>query len=88
MIEGCATLVEDPDELARVKTAADAKNDRIGSGLEEMPGYFSKNRQQRLERGDRLMIKVPLDRVRTWHFGKVRDHYEKASSRKQARSAP
>ncbi len=82
MIEGRAALVEDPDERGRVQTAADAKNERIGSGLEQMPGYFSKNRQQRLERGDRLMIKVPLDRVRTWHFGKVRDHYQKAQPRK------
>ena len=82
MIEGRASLVEDPDERARVQTAADAKNDRIGSGLDEMPEYFSKSRQQRLGRGDRVMIKVPLDRIRTWHFGKVRDHYEKAQSRK------
>ncbi len=82
MIEGRATLVEDQDERDRVQTAADAKNERIGSGLEQMPGYFSKNRQQRLERGDRLMIKVPLDRVRSWHFGKLRDHYRKASTQK------
>jgi len=81
MIEGRASLVADPDERDRVQTAAEAKNKKIGSGLEEMPGYFSKNRQQRLERGDRLMIKVPLDRVRSWHFGKVRDHYQNASRR-------
>ncbi len=80
MIEGRATLVDDPDERGRVQAAADAKNDRIGSGLDEMPGYFSKNRSQRLERGDRLMIKVPLERVRSWNFGKVREHYQKASS--------
>ena len=82
MIEGRATLVEDPDERDRVQIAGDAKNERIGSGLEEMPGHFSENRQQRLERGDRLMIKVPLERVRSWHFGKVRDHYQKAQRRK------
>ena len=81
MIEGRAALVEDPDERARVQMAADAKNERIGSGLDEMPEYFSKSRGQRLERGDRVMIKVSLDRVRSWHFGKVRDHYEKAQSR-------
>jgi len=80
MMEGRATLGEDPAERDRVQAAADAKNERIGSGLEEMPGYFSKNREQRLERGDRLMIKVPLERVRSWHFGKVRDHYQKAAS--------
>ncbi|NQZ95992.1 MAG: pyridoxamine 5'-phosphate oxidase family protein [Myxococcales bacterium] len=81
MIEGQAELVEDSEERARVQAAADAKNARIGSGLEEMPAYFSKNRQQRLERGARVMIKVPLTRVRTWHFGKARDHYERASFR-------
>ena len=81
MIEGRATLVEDPEERGRVQAAAEAKSERIGSGLEEMPGYFSKSRQQRLERGDRLMIKVPLDHVRSWHFGKVRDHYQKAGPR-------
>ncbi len=79
MIEGRATLVEDADERDRVQAAADAKNERIGSGLEQMPGYFSKSRRQRLERGDRVMIKVPLDHVRSWHFGKVRDHYQKTS---------
>ena len=81
MIEGRATLVEDPEERGRVQAAAEAKSERIGSGLEEMPGYFSKSRQQRLERGDRLMIKVPLERVRSWHFGKVREHYQKAGPR-------
>ena len=82
MIEGRAELVEDAEEHARVQAAADDKNARIGSGLDEMPGYFTKNREQRLERGVRVMIKVPLERVRTWHFGKVRDHYQKAQADK------
>lgn len=81
MIEGHAILVEDPEERARVQDAAAAKNDRIGSGLEEMPGYFSKSREGRLDRGDRIMLKVPFDHVRTWDFGKVRAHYEKSASR-------
>ena len=80
MIQGRAIPVEDADERDRVQAAADAKHERIGSGLEDMPGYFSKSRQKRLDRGARLMLKVPLDRVRTWHFGKVRDHYKKPQS--------
>ena len=81
MIEGHATPVEDEAERSRVEAAAEAKNERIGSGLEDMPQYFSKNRKQRLDRGARLMIKVPLERVRTWNFGQVREHYDKAQTR-------
>jgi len=79
MIEGRATIVEGSDEQRRVRDAADAKSDRIGSGLEEMPAYFSKDRRERLDRGDRIMVRVPLDRVRTWDFGSVREHYDGAA---------
>ena len=80
MIEGRAVAVSDPGELARVQAAADAKSQRIGSGTEALPGYFSKSRERRLERGDRVMVKVPLEHVRTWDFGKVKQHYERAAS--------
>ena len=81
MIEGRVVLVEDEDELARVQVASDRKGERIGSGMEEMPAYFSKSRQGRLERRERIMLKVPLDKVRTWNFAQVREYYEKAESR-------
>ena len=78
MIEGRAVPVEDAEELARVQTAADRKSERIGSGMREMPPYFAESRQRRLERGDRVMLRIPLEHVRSWDFGKVREHYRKA----------
>ncbi len=86
MVEGRAVPVTDPEERARVQAAADRKAERIGSGLEEMPSYFRDSRHRRLERGDRVMLKIPFERVRTWDFGKVRDHYRKASGAPRARS--
>lgn len=48
------------------------------NGLEEMPRTFSKSWADRLERGDRPMIRILLEGVRSWDFGKVREHYEQA----------
>jgi nitroimidazol reductase NimA-like FMN-containing flavoprotein (pyridoxamine 5'-phosphate oxidase superfamily) len=80
MIEGRAVPVDDPEELARVQAAADRKAERIGSGMQELPSYFGESRRRRLERGDRVMLRIPLERVRTWDFGKVREHYRKAGA--------
>lgn len=78
MIEGRALQVTDPEEIARVQAAAERKHERIGSGMQELPGYFKPSREARLERGDRVMLRVPLEHVRSWDFGKVREHYRKA----------
>ncbi len=76
MIQGRCVPVTDPDEIARVQAAKEQKNARIGSGLEDMPEWFSGSREQRRERGARVLLKVPLERVSSWNFGQVRDHYE------------
>lgn len=81
MIEGRAVSVDDPEELARVEAAAARKAERIGSGMQGMPGYFGESRRRRLQRGDRIMLRIPLDRVRTWNFAQVREHYEKRGGR-------
>jgi nitroimidazol reductase NimA-like FMN-containing flavoprotein (pyridoxamine 5'-phosphate oxidase superfamily) len=82
MIEGRAVEVTDPEEMARVQAAGERKNQRIGSGTEEMPGYFRQSRHERLARGDRVMLRVPLEHVRTWDFGKVREHYRRAEAQR------
>ncbi len=82
MIEGHARPVDDPEELARVQAAADRKAEQIGSGMEEMPAYFGQSRRRRLERGDRVMLRIPLEHVRTWDFGRVREHYQKAEPKR------
>jgi PPOX class probable F420-dependent enzyme len=75
MIQGRCVPVEDPAEVQRVEAAAAEKSARIGSGIEELPGWFGENRQGRRGRGRRVMLKVPLEKVSTWNFGQVRDHY-------------
>jgi short-subunit dehydrogenase/nitroimidazol reductase NimA-like FMN-containing flavoprotein (pyridoxamine 5'-phosphate oxidase superfamily) len=80
MIEGRAVPVDDPEELARVQAAADRKAERIGSGTQELPAYFAESRRRRLQRGARVMLRVPLERVSSWDFGKARDHYRKAEA--------
>jgi PPOX class probable F420-dependent enzyme len=75
-IEGDATAVTDDEEILRVQDALDKKQQRIGSGIETMPNYFEKSRAERLERGDRILVKIPMTRVRSWNFGKTRSHYD------------
>jgi len=76
-IEGDASEVTDEAEINRVLDAQQEKHRRIGSGTGEMPGYFEKSRSERLQRGDRVMVKIPLAKVRSWDFGKSREHYRK-----------
>ena len=78
-IEGRCTPVEDPDEIARVQAAQAEKDQRIGSGVEDLPAWFSESRTDRLERSDRVLLRIPLGRVYSWDFSKVRDHYTKRS---------
>jgi PPOX class probable F420-dependent enzyme len=74
-VESEAAEVTDDEEILRVQDAQDQKNRRIGSGTESMPGYFSKSRAERLARGDRVLVRIPMTRVRSWDFGKSRAHY-------------
>jgi PPOX class probable F420-dependent enzyme len=74
-IEGEAAEVTDNDEILRVQDAQDEKYQRIGSGTESMPSYFGKSREDRLKRGDRVLVRIPMAQVRSWDFGKARPHY-------------
>ena len=74
-VEGEAAEVTDDEEILRVQDAQDQKNRRIGSGTESMPGYFAQSRAERLARGDRVLVRIPMTRVRSWDFGKSRAHY-------------
>ena len=77
MVEGEAIEVTSDEEILSVQDAQDLKHRRIGSGTEGMPSYFEKSREERLRRGDRILIKIPLTHIRTWDFGKARAHYDK-----------
>jgi hypothetical protein len=81
MIQGCCAPVEDPEEVQRVEVAAAEKNARIGSGIEELPGWFGENRRGRRSRGARVLLKVPMQKVTTWNFGRARDHYARTADR-------
>ncbi|HXK22868.1 MAG TPA: pyridoxamine 5'-phosphate oxidase family protein [Myxococcota bacterium] len=80
MIQGRCVRVEDPEEVRRVEAAAAEKNARIGSGLEGLPDWFGDNRRERRGRGDRVLLKVPLEKVTTWSFGRAREHYARAAA--------
>jgi len=76
-IEGEAREVVDEEEILAVQDAQYAKHQRIGSGTGNLPDYFEKSREERLKRGDRVLVKIPMTRVRSWDFGKTRKHYQK-----------
>jgi len=76
MIQGRCTPVTDPAERDRYEAARQEKNARIGDGMDGMPQWFHGNRQQRLDRGDRILLKVPLEKVTTWDFSRVADYYK------------
>lgn len=77
-IEGHTESVNDPEEIARVEEAQAEKERRIGSGMEEMPEWFSASRSQRVGRGDRVIVRIPMERIHSWDFSKVRDRYARA----------
>ena len=85
MIQGRCVPVEDPEEVRRVEAAAAEKNARIGSGIEDLPGWFGDSRRGRRSRGDRVLLKVPLEKVTTWNFGQARDHYVRTANREAER---
>lgn len=74
-IEGRCRRVEDPEELDRVRRAQGEKTARIGSGMEDLPDWFAKSRRRRLDGGSRVVLCIPMDRIVSWDFSKVRDHY-------------
>jgi len=74
-VEGPCEEVTDDDEIARAQAAQSAKDERIGSGMLEMPDWFEGSREQRLTQGDRVVLRIPMDRVHSWDFSKVRGHY-------------
>ncbi len=76
MIQGRCTAVTDPAEQEQHEKARQEKNARMGDGMDGMPEWFHGNRQQRLNRGDRVLLKVPLEKVTTWDFSKVADYYK------------
>ncbi len=74
-VEGRCERIGDPEEIARVQVAQAEKSLRIGNGLEQLPEWFSGSRARRLDRGARAMLRIPMQRVYSWDFSKVRVHY-------------
>jgi PPOX class probable F420-dependent enzyme len=74
-IEGRAEAVSDPEEIARVEQARLEKQRRIGSGMQELPGWFPESRSRRMRRGRRVLLRIPMQRVYSWDFSKARKHY-------------
>lgn len=74
-VEGRAAPVEDPDERERVGRAMAEKDRRLGSGTRDLPGWFARSREDRLRRGDRVLFRIPMERVYSWDFGRLREHY-------------
>jgi nitroimidazol reductase NimA-like FMN-containing flavoprotein (pyridoxamine 5'-phosphate oxidase superfamily) len=81
MIQGRCVPVEDPEEEVRVMAARAEKDALIGSGTEELPDWFGDSRTSRRDRGTRVLLKVPFEKVTTWNFGQVREHYAAAARR-------
>ena len=78
-VEGRSEEVTDDDEIARAQAAQAAKDERIGSGMRELPEWFSSSRERRLGKGDRVVLRIPMERVHSWDFSKLREHYERLS---------
>jgi PPOX class probable F420-dependent enzyme len=75
MIQGRARRVDDPTEIARVEGAVAEKAARIGGGVDELPAYFFESRRRALARQARAILRISVDRVYSWDFGKTRGHY-------------
>jgi PPOX class probable F420-dependent enzyme len=84
-IEGRCQRVEDPDEIARVAAAQAEKDRRIGSGMGEMPEWFSGSRSRRLGRGERVLLRIPMARVYAWDFSRLRAHYAASGAPREER---
>jgi len=82
-VEGPCEEVTDDDEIARAMAAQSAKDERIGSGMREMPEWFAENREERLGQGNRVVLRIPMERVHSWDFCKVRSHYAREAQENQ-----
>jgi nitroimidazol reductase NimA-like FMN-containing flavoprotein (pyridoxamine 5'-phosphate oxidase superfamily) len=80
-VEGRCEEVTDDEEITRAQAAQAAKDERIGSGMREMPEWFSGSRKRRLGQGDRVVLRIPMERVHSWDFSKLREHYTQPSER-------
>jgi len=87
-IEGACQPVSDNEEILRVQTALGEKDLALGSGMAEMPDWFSESRRQRQSRGDRVILRIPMERVYSWDFSTVRKHYEPAQTSDSANANP
>ncbi len=74
-VEGRCRVVVDPEEVARAEEARRAKARRMGSGLEDLPAWFSESRDRRRVEGRRLWLRIEPERVHSWDFGSLREHY-------------
>jgi PPOX class probable F420-dependent enzyme len=80
-LEGRCEPVQDPDEVARVEQAMAEKDRRLGSGLTELPAWFGRSRSARLGRGERVLLRIPMERVYSWDFSRARRRYEGTDAR-------
>jgi hypothetical protein len=85
-IESACQPVSDPGEIDRALAALGKKDLALGSGMTEMPDWFSKTRDQRRSRGDRVMLRIPMERVYSWDFSKTRRHYKSAEPDRRRRT--
>jgi PPOX class probable F420-dependent enzyme len=74
-VEGRCSAVVDEGELSRVRAARAEKDQRIGSGVEDLPPWFADSRARRLARGERVCLRISMDRVFSWDFARLRGHY-------------
>jgi nitroimidazol reductase NimA-like FMN-containing flavoprotein (pyridoxamine 5'-phosphate oxidase superfamily) len=79
-VEGRCSRVDDEDEIARVRAARAEKDRRIGSGVEGLPAWFAESRTRRLARGERVCLRISMDRIFSWDFARLRDHYGASES--------
>ncbi len=79
-IEGRCERVTDPEEIARLEEAQAAKDERIGSGMDGLPEWFSGSRSRRLGRGERVLLRIPIERTYSWDFSKLGEHYARAAA--------
>lgn len=84
-VEGRCRVVQDPALQVLVQAAQGEKDQRLGSGMEEMPAWFQASRSRRLERGARVILEIPMERVYSWDFAKLRDRYAPAAPPQETR---
>ena len=68
--------VEDPEEIARVR-GGPGREGRAASeaGSTRCPRGLRRAAQAGSSAGDRLLLRIPMERVFSWDFSKLRQHY-------------